>query len=230
MATTSSVSNTNSSDILAALNASSSGSSASKKKSAIDESQNKFLTLLTTQLKNQDPLNPMDNAQMTSQLAQINTVQGITQLNSTLQTMLDNNYASQAVQAAALVGKGVVVPGSALALSSGQSLGGYELASAADSVSLAIKDSSGSVIRTINQGAKAAGLQTFSWDGTNDAGAQAADGSYSFSVTATQGTTAVGVTKLQVGAVGSVSGKGSNLTVNVTGVGSVALSDIREIL
>lgn len=230
MATTSSVSNTNSSDILAAINASSSGSSSKSKTSTIDEAQNKFLTLLTTQLKNQDPLNPVDNAQMTSQLAQISTVQGITQLNTTLQTMLDNSNANQAVQAAALVGKGVVVPGSGLTLSSGQSIGGYELASGADSVTLTIKDSNGSVVRTINQGNKAAGLQTFSWDGTNDAGAQAADGNYSFSIAAKQGTTDVSVTKLQVGSVGSVSGKGSSLTVNVTGVGSFAMSDIREIL
>ena len=65
----------------------------------------RFLTLLTTQLKNQDPLNPLDNAEVTSQLAQISTVSGIEKLNATLQTLLDGMSVSQTTLTANLVGR-----------------------------------------------------------------------------------------------------------------------------
>ncbi|HEY3433968.1 MAG TPA: flagellar hook assembly protein FlgD [Rhodocyclaceae bacterium] len=222
-------SSTISSDVLSALNGSSSSSSSSSTSSTAD-TKNQFLTLLTTQLQNQDPLNPMDNAQMTSQLAQISTVDGITKLNSTLQTLLDNTSATQAVQSAGLIGKGVLVPGSGLSLSSSQAAGGFELAGNADVVKLTIKDSNGAVVRTVDLGSKQQGMQTFTWDGKNDAGAVAADGNYTFSIDATQGTSSIKATNLQLGAVGSISGKGSSMTINVTGVGSFAMSDIREII
>lgn len=82
-----------------------------KDATATDEAQTNFLTLLTTQLKNQDPLNPLDNAQVTSQLAQISTVDGIERLNQTLATMMDGMLGSETMQAAALVGRSVLVPG-----------------------------------------------------------------------------------------------------------------------
>ncbi|MCK7498302.1 MAG: hypothetical protein MZW92_52395 [Comamonadaceae bacterium] len=105
--------------------------------------QNRFLTLLTAQIRNQDPLNPLDNSQMTSQLAQISTVDGIERLNATLQALMSNSNESSAVQAAALVGHGVLVPGSGLRLDQGVALGGIELAEPADRVRVSIKDSNG---------------------------------------------------------------------------------------
>lgn len=119
-----------------------------KKDGTALSSENRFLTLLTTQLKNQDPLNPMDNAQMTSQLAQISTVDGIEKLNATLQSLVDNSTDSEALQAAALVGHGVMVPGSGLSLQEGTALGGVELTDAADRVRVTIKDGNGLAIRT----------------------------------------------------------------------------------
>lgn len=233
MATTSAATNDSvAANIYASINAANSSSGKANTKSDVQASQDKFLKLLTTQLQNQDPLNPMDNAQVTSQLAQINTVQGITQLNSTLQTMADNSNANQAIQAAALVGKGVVVPGNGMTISEKvpTAVAGYELEGAADVVKLDIKNSNGTVVRTINIGSKSAGEQTFSWDGKDDAGVAVAAGNYTFDVTATQGSNKVKAIALQVGAVGSVSGKGANLEINVTGVGSFGISDIREIL
>ena len=72
--------------------------------SSIKEQQDRFLNLLVTQLKNQDPLNPMDNAQMTSQLAQMSTVSGIEKLNATLNTLLENLGYTQSMEASALIG------------------------------------------------------------------------------------------------------------------------------
>lgn len=72
---------------------------------------NSFLTLLVAQLKNQDPTNPMQNNELTSQLAQINTVQGIEKLNTTLGAISGRISSNQSLQASALIGHGVMVPG-----------------------------------------------------------------------------------------------------------------------
>ena len=121
MSTVNSTSST-SADVIAALQQSSSTSS-----SKTTDVQSRFLKLLTEQLKNQDPMNPVDNAQMTSQLAQINMVDGIDKLNTTLASLVEGSQSGEAMQAAALVGKGVMVAGSGLTLSGGKAYGGFEL-------------------------------------------------------------------------------------------------------
>jgi flagellar basal-body rod modification protein FlgD len=151
-----------------------------------------FLKLLVAQMNNQDPLNPVDNSQVTSQMAQISTVTGISSLNSTVSQLVSQLQQSQAVQSTQLAGHTVLVPGNSLTLAatsaSGSSslaaYGGFSLAQAADSVSVTVKDSGGATVRTINLGALGAGVQDFSWDGQTDSGSQAAAGSYSYSVTA----------------------------------------------
>ena len=188
-----------------------------------------FLTLLTTQLKNQDPLNPMDNAQMTSQLAQISTVNGIQQLNATLQTMMSNATQSQSLQAAALVGHGVLVPGSGLALQNGTAVGGVNLSGAADGVTVTIKDSNGLTMRTLDLGAMAAGTNAFQWDGKTDSGAAAAPGSYSFSVAAVQGTNKVAASGLQLGTVTSVLNSSQGVSLNVGSLGTFNISQVTQI-
>lgn len=211
------------------LNGTSSSSSGGT--SATEGSQNRFLTLLVTQLKNQDPLNPMENAEVTSQLAQISTVDGITQLNETLKTLLSSSTDSQALQAAALVGKDVLVTGSHLALTAGQSsLAGVELSGPADKVVATIKDGNGLVIRTLNLGSMPAGVNTFTWDGAADNGSAAAAGTYTLGVAATQGTSGVTATALQTGQVSSVARSTSGVSVNVGGLGSFATGAIKQIL
>jgi len=203
--------------------------------SSAASTQQQFLTLLTTQLKNQDPLNPMDNAQMTSQLAQISTVQGIAQLNATLQAMMSNATQSQGLQAAGLVGHGVLVAGSGMSLQatstgSNAALAGVELSGPADAVTVTIKDSNGILMRTLNLGAMAAGSNSFLWDGNTDSGAAAAAGNYSFSVAAVQGQNAVTANALQVGMVTSVMNGSSGVSLNVGGLGTFNMSDVKEIL
>ena len=83
-------------------------------KSAADDVQDRFLKLLVTQMKNQDPLNPLDNAQVTTQLAQISTVNGIEKLNATIEAMASSFTSGQSLQAATMIGKDVLVPGSTL--------------------------------------------------------------------------------------------------------------------
>ncbi|HEX4583976.1 MAG TPA: flagellar hook capping FlgD N-terminal domain-containing protein [Burkholderiaceae bacterium] len=153
-----------------------------------------FLKLLVAQMNNQDPLNPVDNSQVTSQMAQISTVTGISSLNTTVSQLVSQLQQSQALQSTQLSGHTVLVPGNSLTLAStaasGSSstqlaaYGGFSLAQAADTVSVTVKDSTGATVRTINLGALGTGVQDFSWDGTTDSGAKAAAGSYSYSVTA----------------------------------------------
>lgn len=223
---TSSVTDSSNTDIYAALNSKKSTASTS----TVSDAQNRFLKLLTTQLKNQDPLNPLDNAQMTSQMAQISTVDGIERLNATLQKLINNSADSQAMQAAALVGHGVLVPGSGVDLAQGSAYAGVELASAADRVTVTIKDANGLVVRTLELGDLSAGSHAFHWDGTANSGAAAADGAYTFSVAAVQGTNKVDTTALSVGLVSSVERTATGLTLNVGQTGSFAMSDVRQIL
>jgi flagellar basal-body rod modification protein FlgD len=200
------------------------------KSSATADIQNRFLTLLTAQLKNQDPTSPMDSAQMTSQLAQISTVDGIERLNATLQKMLGNTADAQAMQAAALVGRGVLVPGSALQLVEGAAVGAMELAGSADEVIVTIKDANGLVQRTLNLGALPAGVNGFAWDGKNDAGAPVADGRFSMSIAAEQGGKKVTADALALGMVSSITRGAQGMTVNVGSLGAFGLADIKEIL
>ncbi len=127
--------------LFASLNASS--SSAANTSTAAD-TQDRFLKLLVTQMQNQDPLNPMDNAQVTSQMAQLSTVTGIDKLNVTLQALSDSMASNQSVQAATtMIGHGVLVPGSGVDLSGGTGLGGIDLAQSANEVDIAIHDQAG---------------------------------------------------------------------------------------
>ena len=193
--------------------------------------QSSFLRLLTEQLKNQDPLSPMDNAQMTSQLAQISTVDGLGKLNTTLSTLLESSQSGEAMQAAALVGKGVMVSGNGLSLSSGKAYGGFELTSPADKVSVTIKDSNGLEVRTLELGDYDAGVFNFAWDGLTNNGSKAVDGSYSLSVKATRGDTSLSPTALQLGSVNSVlRTSAGSVSIDVGGGKLVTLSDIKQIL
>lgn len=207
---------------------------AAKTTSATDDQQSRFLTLLTTQLKNQDPTNPADSAQMTSQLAQISTVDGIAKLNTTLQGLVGSYRTSETLQAAALVGQGVLVDGNQLTLGSNTAgsyaIGGFKLDAAADTVNISIKDSKGIEVATETMSNQSAGSQEFVWDGTTANGAIAADGKYTISVTAAKGKAAVTATPLEMATVVSVSNGDSGVTLNAGRFSNLSISDIRRII
>ena len=191
--------------------------------------EDRFLKLLVTQLKNQDPLNPMDNAEITSQMAQISTVTGIDKLNSTMQEMATAFSANQSLQATAMVGHRILVPGSTLQLQNGAAAGGLELLQAADRVSISIKDGSGQVVHTVDLGPQPAGVVSFQWDGVVDSGASAVPGNYSFAVEAAQGGKKIDATALALGLVAGVMQGKTGVLLNVNGMGAVALSDVKQI-
>jgi len=127
-------------------------------------SQDRFLKLLVAQINNQDPLNPMDNAQMTSQMAQINTVSGIQELNATMKSMAAQSAALGSLQGAALIGRQALIEGDTLAFDGSTGKGAYNLAADAGSVAVDVIGSTGQVLETLQLGAQGAGQHSFSWD------------------------------------------------------------------
>lgn len=195
----------------------------------VDEMQDRFLKLLVTQMKNQDPLNPLDNAQVTTQLAQISTVNGVEKLNRSIEAMAGSLSAAQPLQAAGMIGKEVLVPGSTLALSNGNGAFGIELAGAADHVKIGILDAAGREVRVMNLGPQAAGSLALEWDGSTADGAQASDGIYNFTVSATRGEQKVDAQTLAFGSVRAVSQGNQGVRLDVGTLGMVTLPDIRQI-
>ena len=200
------------------------------KSSDITDAQDRFLTLLTTQLRNQDPLNPMDNAEVTSQLAQISTVSGIEKLNATLQSLVADSVDMQTAQAASLVGHAVLVSGTALRLSEGSSVGGIELASGADKVEVTIKDANGVAVKTLSLGDLDAGVHNFTWDGIATDGTEVEDGTYTISVKATVDGEEVKATPLTLGAVRSVIRGSDGFTMDLGNLGIFKLAELKQIL
>jgi len=211
----------------AAMNPTSSVSSAAT--DAAKETEDRFMKLLVAQMKNQDPLKPLDNAQLTSQLAQLSTVSGINKLNDTFAAFQASMQAGQSYQAANMIGHGVFVADSGIALSKSQGILGVELASAADTVNVTIRDAVGKAVRTMNLGAKQSGIVSLTWDGKTDSGAIAADGAYKFEVAASNAGTKVGATTLSFGEVVSVTTGTSGVKLNVPNIGAVSMSDIHQI-
>ena len=199
---------------------------AATKKSAVEEQQDRFLKLLVTQMKNQDPLNPLDNAQVTTQMAQLSTVSGIEKLNATMQALTK----SQAFQAAGLIGRSVLAPGEFINLKGGVGAAGMELPSGADSVKVKILDANGALVRELDLGKQSEGAVLFQWDGLTTGGVAAPDGAYGFAVSAEQAGKQVIPVSLAVGQVNSVLMDAIGPALSVQGMGEIGLDQIRQIL
>lgn len=218
------------------------GKSTTSSKEGAEEIQDRFLTLLVAQLQNQDPLNPTDNAQLTSQMSQISTVTGLEKLNSTLSEIFSMYDSAQTMQAAAMIGKGVLVPGSNIAVVEGVGVAGIDLEASAGSVTVTVKDSSGKTVYSKDLGEHKAGSFAFVWDGTidgdpvideegNETAPKAPDGLYTFSVAATSaGGDKVTATTLQAGTVNAVVRGTSGFTLDLGLFGQVPFSDVKQIL
>ena len=185
----------------------------------------RFLKLLVAQMQNQDPLNPMDNAQVTSQMAQINTVTGIDKLNATVQGLSSQFIQLQAMQGASLVGRDVIVAGNKLSVDAeaGVAQGGFELANAADAVKVEILAPSGAVLQTLNLGAEGAGMHSFDWP----SGAATSASGLTFRVTATTGGVATPVTALMRDRVDAISTSGTTFNLELDSSGTVPYSAVK---
>jgi flagellar basal-body rod modification protein FlgD len=221
MTSTSAVGSTSS-----ALIGSSSATSSTKSAQLTEQD---FLKLMTQQLKNQDPMHPTDNSEFFSQIAQFSTVSGIDTLNTAVSKLSTQLSSSQSVQAAALVGRNVLVQGASGYLGADGLSGAVEVPASGD-VTIRITDSAGAVVRTIAMGTQAAGTSKFTWDGLTDAGAAAPVGTYSLTAAVNGGgLTQSATTDVQALVQGVEFGASGSLLLNLQGVGSVALSKVLEV-
>ena len=198
-------------------------------KTATDEAQDRFMTLLVTQMKNQDPLNPLDNAQVTSQLAQLSTVTGINKLNTTLETMMSSAQASQSLQASSLIGHDVLVSGSQIHFDGSAGYFGVELPASTDNLTVTISDSAGNPLRQISLGKQNEGIIPLSWDGYSDTGTRAASGDYKFTVSATTGGESATVNTLSLEKINSITSSATGVKLNLSNASAVTTNDLKQI-
>ncbi|USU06855.1 flagellar hook assembly protein FlgD [Sphingomonadaceae bacterium OTU29MARTA1] len=199
-----------------------------KTKTTLDQSD--FLTLLTTQLKNQDPFEPMDNTQMVAQMAQFSSVAGISEMNKTLSGVATKLGSTSASDAMSYVGKTVLTEGStAYPRSTGGLDGAVELDSDASQVTISIADAQGGTLRSMQIGKHAKGTATFEWDGKDGSGNDVGAGPFTITAFATNGDKTVTSRTLVWAPVESVSLPSSGAPkLKVVGVGDVDPSDVRS--
>ena len=218
-----------STDVLNSVNGTSSSSgstSGSKNDTSAQAVQDRFLKLLVAQLNNQDPMNPLDNAQMTSQIAQLNTVTGIENLNATVTGMLSQLASMQTLQGAGMVGREVLLAGSGMTVANGVASGSFDMTTAADSVKVEVRSAAGVLLDTIDLGAKSAGRHSFEWDASKYADGTALQ----FKPVASASGTVVTTTALQRAKVASVSSENNALMLTLANGSTVAYSNVKALL
>ncbi|TVP89365.1 MAG: flagellar hook assembly protein FlgD [Pseudomonadaceae bacterium] len=195
--------------------------------------KDQFLQLLVAQLNNQDPLSPQENGEFIAQLAQFSTVEGIENLNKSMESLLGGYQSSQALQASSLVGRSVTVPTSRSMVDTAVGMTGeLVLNKPSEHVSVSVYSDSGSLITNLNMGAQKAGLHKFTWDGTDGNGNVLPPGRYKFEANAVLEGENKQLATLLPANVDSVSlgmGKNGDMVLNLSGLGSIELSEVFSI-
>ena len=194
--------------------------------------QEDFLMLMTTQLKNQDPLKPADNAEFMSQLAQFGAVEGIDGLKTEIQKLAGSLVSNQTFQAAGMLGRQVLIPATHGVLEQGGAIeGAVELPNAVSSLNLGIYDLAGQLVRNVSLGSQSPGMVAFNWDGLATDGTAVPPGRYEVRAEAISGGINEAYESLIADSVQSVSlpAAGKALTLELAGLGEVNFSEIRQI-
>lgn len=220
-----------STDPIAALAAQTQAANAPKKK-ATDLGIDDFLALMTAQLKNQDPMQPLDSTEFVAQLAQFGTVSGVQGMQTSLTNLTASMRSAQALQGTSLVGHDVLSPASSATVPAGGSVrGALDVPVGTAAVQMVVKDASGQVVRNISF-PPASGSHDFVWDGMDDRGAALPAGTYSFSAVGNVGGTNQALEILLSGRVSSVSidASGAGLTLNTGALGPLSLANVRRVM
>jgi flagellar basal-body rod modification protein FlgD len=199
--------------------------------------QEDFLTLMITQLKNQDPFKPMDPAQYVGQLAQFSSVSGLADMNKNITALSDSLRGNQVLDGAGLIGHTVIAEGNQVyryVPEEGEAIptqGAVQVPSGASSVQLVVRDSVGTLVKTQALDARA-GLRGFTWDGSTDAGATAPTGAYKIEVIARVGNENVSLNTSVAAQVSSVALDPATgaLTLDTDTLGEIAMSDVERVL
>jgi flagellar basal-body rod modification protein FlgD len=194
--------------------------------------QGDFLTLMTAQLKNQDPFEPVDNTQMVAQMAQFSSLAGISEMNTTLKAISDRLNGTTTSDTMAWIGRTVMTEGSiAFPRSGGGIEGAVELGADAADISVTIQGANGETLRTVSLGAQSKGSVGYDWDGTTDSGEAAGDGPFTVKVSARNADGgSVTATNLVWAPVTSVSlGSDGAPILTLPGIGQVPVTAVRKI-
>jgi flagellar basal-body rod modification protein FlgD len=195
--------------------------------------QEEFLELMTSQLRFQDPLSPMENGEFLAQMAQFGTVSGINELNNAFASMSAAFQSNQALQASTMVGRSVLVEGDRLVLTPDEAAhGAVELDQPANKLIINVSDSSGQLVHRIDLGQQPAGMIDFDWNGLNTDGEALAAGDYQVRAEIHRGEqVSAGNTLTQVHVESVTLGQGGqDLTLTVSGLGDISMSQIRKIM
>ena len=192
--------------------------------------QNEFMKLMLAQLKNQDPMKPLDPSQFLGQLAQFSTVTGIQNMQEAVTELSSSMRSSQVLSGSTLVGHDILAPSNTAIIDSGQTVhGAADVPAGATNIVVSVRDSSGQLVNRFAVPAQE-GLTDFTWDGTDSNGSAVPAGQYTFEVLAPSGGSSASLDPLLQSRVSSVTiDPSGGLTLN-TPAGTVAIGDVRRVL
>lgn len=202
------------------------GTSTANAATSGQEQQDRFLKLLVAQLNNQDPMNPLDNAQMTSQMAQINTVTGISQLNETMKSLASQFTALQVMQGTGMIGHDILLDSNTLSIDAGKAKGAVQLSGYADKVQVQVLSAGGELLDTVALGAQGPGLHAFEWDASGYRGSS----SPVFKVVASAGKTAVAAQGMARDTVTAISNDSDGMHLQLKGRAAIAYDAVKGVL
>jgi flagellar basal-body rod modification protein FlgD len=194
--------------------------------------QDDFLTLMITQLKNQDPMKPLDGTAFIAQLAQFGAVSGIQEMQTSMETLAASLRSTQALNGASLVGREILAPTDSITHTEGVSVSGeVEVPEGVSTVEIRITDSAGEVVRQMTVPATD-DIARFTWDGLRDNGAAAGSGDYAIEAIGRIGAESESLNVLMSGRVSSVSidANGAGLTLNTGALGPISMADVRRVM
>ena len=194
--------------------------------------QKDFLTLFTTQLKCQDPLDPVKNEAFVAQLAQFSQLEATTSMSDTLKAYVDSMSGERMMSSTSMIGKTVAVPGAAASMTNGgkPAQGFVNLPTGAEGVKLEVFNDKGQLVTSQVLGAQNIGDMPFVWDGTSDAGSKVPDGNYTFKATAiSQGKTSNPVVNVLSTVTGVNQQADKTILLEVAGGKSVKLTDVQRV-
>lgn len=195
--------------------------------------QSEFLTLFTTQLKNQDPTDPVKNEAFVAQLAQFSQLEATTAMKNSMESLVSSMSNDRMLGAASLIGKSVAIPdGPVTVTDTTVSQGTIYLPTGADGIKVQVFDDKGVLVRSMIMGAQPVGDTTLAWDGMTDAGATAPNGTYRYVATVNRNgviTTPAVSTLATVRSVSSAGTADGTLLLEVDGGKSISLADVKRV-
>ena len=195
-------------------------------------SENTFMNLMVQELQNQNPLDPMSNTNYIAELAQFNSMNQLTSMNSTLKSLVSSQNQATLTNAANLIGRTVQASGNTFGFTSGSpSSLNYSLPQNANSVSLDIYNASGNLVYNTNLGSLSSGSQSFNWDGLENNGSSAPNGNYTFSVggTGANGNVVTAATYTNATVMGLTTSSSGAVQLELSNGSTVPLSSVTNV-